>query len=237
MAAVLVGAFSWHLGAPGELEQTIKEIHDEALSSPKVALLRLSIAMENKSRDILAQTNWGQGKSNISLDQAFEQLHTLGQLPPSASASFNQFSDITRRIISGAYLVSDSDIMSALDSGIGLLKQLYAIPIEENIVSNPDVAIYSDAECKVKLTDVRAVILETTSPGGSSKSFRIYPTTRTDYRIGELVSWEWNMSRIWGQAWYRDPADGKIKQAWTQSAEFIGRRLFHLPESSSAIER
>jgi hypothetical protein len=233
-AAAFLGTIAWNASTPGELDQIIREVHADAKQSPKVALQNLSNALENKSRDILAETNWGQGKLDIPLDHALEQLNNLGQLPPSTNSIFNQFSDVKRRAVSGAYLVSDNEITAALDSGIGILKQLYAIQTEKNIVYNPAVAVYSDPNCKIELTDLRAVILETTSPGGSSTSLRIFPTTRIDYKIGEIVSWEWNMNKIWGPAWYRDPVDHQIRQAWFQSAEFAGKRLSHLPERATA---
>ena len=94
MAAAAAGAIVWNVNAAGELERIITGVHDEASGSPKVALVRLSVALENRSRDILAETNWGQGQSNITLDQAFEKLVALGQIPPSASNASKQFSEI-----------------------------------------------------------------------------------------------------------------------------------------------
>lgn len=65
-------------------------------------------------------------------------------------------------------------------------------------------------------------------PGEAAKTFRIFPTTRDDYIKGEILSWEWNMNRVWGEAWYRDPRTNEIKKAWGQAAEFVGRNLDHL---------
>jgi hypothetical protein len=80
------------------------------------------------------------------------------------------------------------------------------------------------------MTGVRGVILETTIPDGNDVTYRIFPTTRTDCEVGQQVAWEWNMdvSRIWPAAWYRDPLEGDIREAWGSSMEFIGRHLTDL---------
>jgi hypothetical protein len=39
------------------------------------------------------------------------------------------------------------------------------------------------------------------------------------------VASEWNMGRVWGATWYKDPESLECKQTWLQSAEFIGRHL------------
>jgi len=75
------------------------------------------------------------------------------------------------------------------------------------------------------LPNVCGLLLETTSPGGTSKEHRIFPTTKTTYQKGERVAWEWNLGKKYGQAWYKDPDTGEIKSAWRGSAEFVGRNF------------
>jgi hypothetical protein len=137
------------------------------------------------------------------------------------------------QIIQNANASYNADVISAIDSGITLLKLLYALPIERNVVYNLGVKIYLEESCTNIIADTKGVILETTSPGGSQKNFRIFPTTRTDYVKGEVVSWEWNMKRVWPSAWYRDPDSGEIKKAWDGSAEFAGRDLEKLYPNST----
>jgi hypothetical protein len=67
--------------------------------------------------------------------------------------------------------------------------------------------------------------LRTTSPGGAHTSFRIFPTTKTDYVTGKTVTWEWSPANVWGETWYRDPNSREIKKAWDSAMEFCGRPL------------
>jgi hypothetical protein len=106
-----------------------------------------------------------------------------------------------------------------------ILRALRAIPRETNVVFYSNVPIYSDAAAVHLIGDAKAVILQTTSPGGTQKSLRIFPTTKDHFKKGEQVSWEWSMDRKWGETWYKDPETSEIKKAWHSSAEFIGRPL------------
>src|ERR1700722_11678567 len=45
-----------------EVQNTIAKILDEASKSPKVALMKVSFALEKKAQIILAQTNWAGGR-------------------------------------------------------------------------------------------------------------------------------------------------------------------------------
>jgi hypothetical protein len=156
----------------------------------------------------------------------------LGELPQFIPGALRQFETVRSQILQNGNVTSTSDVISAIDSGLSLLKILYALPIERNVVYSPGVPIYSDASCVTLITDAKGLILETTSPGGGHKVFRIFPTTRTDYVKDEAVSWEWNMSKIWKDAWYRDPDSNEIKLAWNSSAEFAGRDLEKLYPNS-----
>jgi hypothetical protein len=72
---------------------------------------------------------------------------------------------------------------------------------------------------------VRGLILQTISPGATSTSRRIYPTTQSKYERGKVVTWEWKRGGGWGEAWYRDPQTGAVAYAWTNALEFVGRHL------------
>ena len=54
--------------------------------------------------------------------------------------------------------------------------------------------------------------------------YRVFPTTRSDYRVGKEVTWEWNDERQWGPTWYRDDEFG-VMVAWNSSVEFVGRQV------------
>lgn len=75
------------------------------------------------------------------------------------------------------------------------------------------------------MDDVKAVILETISPGGSRTSKRVFPTTKASYEKGKRVTWEWNQNNTYGEHWYKNPDTGKIEYGWGSSCEFVGRHL------------
>jgi hypothetical protein len=135
------------------------------------------------------------------------------------------FWDIRNKIVHGADDVNADHILRAIDSGMTILRALEAIPHEINIIYHPGVDVFGDEKCHEKIEGVKGLILETTSPGGTAKSRRIYPTTRTNYEKGKQVAWEWNMARTWNKAWYRDPDTKEIRQAWVGSSEFVGRHI------------
>ena len=54
----------------------------------------------------------------------------------------------------------------------------------------------------------------------------IYPTANPAYyETGKRVTWEWNLERLSGKAFYVDPDTGEKKVAWDSSAEFRGRLI------------
>jgi hypothetical protein len=128
------------------------------------------------------------------------------------------------RLIHGQDATKDN-ILRAIDSGITILNTLKAIPHEINIVYHPCAELFSDADAKTRILELCGLILETTSPGGTTKQYRILPTTRRDYQRGRRVSWDWNPKNVYGPTWYKDPDTGEIKQAWLGSTEFVGREL------------
>ena len=159
----------------------------------------------------------------MPVGQALDELQQYG-FPPNLLGSLKLFAEVRNKIVHGS-AATDDDALRAIDSGLTILRALNALPNEINVVYHPGVQVFSDAGCTQPIPDVKGLILETTSPGGAMKSFRIYPTTRTNFQKGKQVAWEWNMQKVWPAAWYRDPDSHEIKQAWSQSAEFIGRHL------------
>ncbi|SEM76837.1 hypothetical protein [Bradyrhizobium sp. OK095] len=201
-----------------------EQLLQESNRAPKVALMRLAAELDKKIRRLLAATGWYQNVQAGSTLSAIEALREQGSLPGHVSGSVKLFQQVRDRIIHGK-AASDEDILRAIDSGITLLKAIESIPLETNTVYHSGVAIYSDPNCTQLISDCRGLILETISPGGSQTMYRIFPTTRTHFEKGKRVAWEWDLSRVWGPAWYHDPETGEGKPAWHSSGEFIGRHL------------
>jgi hypothetical protein len=208
-----------------EFDETARAVLEQASRSPKVALMELSFALEKRARHLLFSTGWHQGQTNFTLEEAIGQLSRMGGLASDAVNSFKLFNDVRAKIVHAAVNTNDTDILRAIDSGLALLKVLYSVPTAQHFVFHPGVAIYSDEGCTQLIDDAKGLLLETKPPGGGQRSYHIFPTTRTDYKKGEQVAWEWNSQRQWGSAWYRHPDTDKIEPAWQASMEFVGRDL------------
>ena len=114
-----------------------------------------------------------------------------------------------------------ADVLRGLDSGLSILRVIQSVPRELYTVQAFGLELFSDESGRRPITDVRGVSLV---EGDYGSGPRVFPTRRT-YARGEIVSWEWDVRRVWGPTWYRDMDTGEIEQAWTQSAEFAGRPL------------
>ncbi len=212
----------------GETNQTdleTNQILDDSRNDPEVAIIRLSAILEKEARAILGSLGHLPPRSKITVRQALQKLEAQGLLPKHTISSLTMFWDLRNKIIHGEGAVDKKDILSVLDTGIVLLKTLRAIPREINIVYKI-VDVFEDPECIKTREDVKGLILETISPGGGIKSFRIYPTTRPSYyKLGKRVIWEWNLSKTWGHSWYIDPDTGEKKSAWVEAGEFVSRHM------------
>lgn len=205
-------------------ESVVRSVVTETARSPKAALILLASELEKIAREILATTGHLQGRRFIPVMQAIAELDQKFGLPRHIPSSLKFFWEARNRLIHGGE-GTDEDILRAVDSGLTILKALQAMPRETNVVHEPSVVVYSDVDLTTPMPNVHGVILETQAPGGTSKTFRIFPTTRTHFKKGHQVAWEWNMGIVVGPAWYRSPETGDIQQAWLSSAEFVGRHL------------
>lgn len=225
------------LPQPSQLQKTEAEviqdqsiaqrIISEAATSPKAALISLAAELELLAREVLATTGHLRGRRFVPIQQAISEIHQTYGLAAHVPSSLHHFWDVRNRIIHKGE-GTDEDILRAIDSGLAILRALQSMPHEVNIIHDPKVAVFSDSALTIPLTNVHGVMLETHSPGGVSKTFRIFPSSQSHFAKGKQVSWEWNMSLIVGPAWYRDPITGESKTAWVSSAEFIGRHLDEL---------
>lgn len=75
------------------------------------------------------------------------------------------------------------------------------------------------------MSGVKGILLTIESPIRKRVPYRILPSTKTHFKKGMKVSWEWNFDNVWNSAWYKDPETSEIKQAWNSSIEFIGRNI------------
>ena len=208
-------------------ERIVRDIVSEAARSPKAALILLASELEKLARQLLASTGHLQGRRYIPVFQAIAELDEKYGLPRHVPSSLKFFWEARNRLIHGGE-GTDEDILRAVDSGLTILKALQAFPREINVVYRPGVDLFSNPDLSDPIPNAKGVLLETLAPGGTTKSLRIFPTTRTHFEKGRQVAWEWNMQNVWGKTWYRDPDTGEVKMAFGSSAEFVGRHLDEL---------
>ncbi|MGA3011819.1 MAG: hypothetical protein ABSD72_16290 [Terracidiphilus sp.] len=216
-----------NLGIPLGFEEKILE---EAIQSPSIAMMRLSLEIDRQLRLILAvigrlKEYFGQSPSD-ALD-LIAKSNAGNFIPSELRDTLNNFWDLRNVVVHGGR-ANDNLSMRSVDYGLRILRMLQAIPRPSFIVIAV-VNVFSDRMCTVMRQDVRGVILESFGPNGEKSGTQIHPSRR-EYTIGQSVSWEWDLAGNpwesgWGETWYRDPDSGEIKLAWSQSLEFIGRPL------------
>ena len=207
-----------------DTDDPIKAIIKEAGRSPKTALILLASEVEKEARQTLVSIGKLQGTRKMTLSQTINELDSHYGLPKHVSSSLRLFWDTRNKIIHGGE-TEDRNILSAIDSGVTILRTLQSLPRETNWVHNEGVPIYSDLACEHEIQGVKGIILRTESPSGARTFYRIFPSTRTHFKKDKRVAWEWSFERNWKDAWYKDPETNEIKQAWNSSAEFVGRSL------------
>ena len=205
-------------------EQLEEQLLRDASKSPKVTLMLLAAELDKRIQRLLAASGWQQNIKGGSTSAAIEQLRAQGSLPEHVSGSVKLFQEVRNKIVHGK-IADDQDILRAIDSGFTLLRAIESIPLESNTVHRTNLPFYSDPECVHLVSAATAIILETVSPGGSQKSYRVFPTTRSHFEIGQRVAWEWNPTKTWGPSWYKNPDTAVGTMAWHSCAEFIGRHL------------
>ena len=189
-----------------------------------MALLTIWIEIEQELRAIVATRGLLQFVTRFNISRYLTVLMQHKAISQETANSILAFYDLRNRIVHGRLggTFAESELVALLDSGLRLLEILRSVPRETYKV-RAVVPFFSDAFATVPVEGARAVVLETTTPDGKRR-YAAYPTTKT-YEQGRTLSWEWNIDRVWGPAWYRDSETGEIKHAWDAAGEFVGRPL------------
>jgi hypothetical protein len=206
------------------LNQIQRRITDEATRLPSRALFMLSSELEILARQILAATGFLENQKFLPFSNAIAELHKHFGLPENIKIALDDFRTARNRLVHEGQDTNE-EILRAINSGLIIFRALTDIPREVNIVFDPAVEIYSNAELTKPIEGLKGVMLETHSPDRETKSLRIFPTTKTHFMKGKQVAWEWNMQLVVEKAWYRHPISGETTVAWHSSAEFTGRHL------------
>lgn len=202
------------------------EILKESVTDPKLGIIVLAKNIDEELRNLYASMGMLNHANYVSSEQALRIMVQKGYIPEHTISSLEIFNNLRSVLIHSNLKIDNKEIIRVLDIGMILLRTLKSIPHEINTVYQPDVNIYSDKDCRDKLPEAKGLILETTSPGGVEKTFRIYPTTKIGYyKKGKQVAWEWDLSKTWNKTWYIDPKAKEKRPAWDSAGEFIGRHL------------
>lgn len=186
---------------------------------PLQIFLTLASKLEMAVNNILARTGWGKGNRFMSLQQAFSHL-PKDWLANDIATSVRKFTKIRNKIIHQYHEVSENEVLTAIDIAFELLNILQSYPVEENRVVDL-IPAYRDPECTNKFVGISALRLRTRN-NNMEDFIRLFPTSENWYEPGQLVSWDWNSSKIHGKAWYIDPDTHEKKEAWQGSMEFCG---------------
>lgn len=209
------------------LDREESEVLNAAKINPELGIIRLSSILEKELRTIAGTLgHLGNQKRRMTGLEIYQLLVDKGLLPPNTTNALKIFWNLRNQIVHGQIRNEGKNSLRVLDIGLTLLKTIKAIPHEINIVYDPGVILYSDPDCTQEISDAKGLILETTSPGKAEVSKRIFPTTRPEYyKKGKQVTWEWNLSKVWQQAWYIDPDTKEKQKGWDSAGEFVGRHI------------
>lgn len=206
-------------------ERDIEKIIDIASDKSEFGLILLAQTIEKEMKRLLAMTGHLGGRRSVSYRDMAEYLGRNSTVSGNLRKSLDLFWDVRNKIVHGHGSVDKENLIRAIDIGLTILSAIKAIPHEKNIVAHPGADMFADQEGRQPIEGVKALILETTAPEGSKKLTRVFPTTKTHYRQGMTVSWEWNMDKTWAKCYYRDPWTSEIKNGWNSAAEFVGRDI------------
>ena len=181
--------------------------------------------IEKKAHGVAASIGKGGEDGPLPFPEAIARLDRYYRLPRHVTSSLTLFLDVRKKLVHGGF-AKDEDMVSALDSGVTIFRALKSLPRKRIwVIHRKDVPVYSDQECRHEIKKIRGVILKTTGPSTESATYRIFPSTKTEFVEGQRVLGEWDLSRTWPCAWYVDPDSDQVELAWESAGEFVGSHL------------
>jgi len=195
-------------------------ILDLAARDKRAALMRLAIEVEKELLALHGALGLRNQNESGSFRNVVGQLARHGAIGDEMKRGLMEFWHV-RNQIAHSFVSDESLVTSALDSGIRLLRLVKAIPRQRCRIVDPNVQLFKDPKCKDPIIDYHGVMLEIMDSEGQKRNHP-FPAGR-DFVAGEIVGWDWDMSNIYGVAYYQDPDSGQPIQAWSSSAIFVGK--------------
>lgn len=209
---------------PGRRRDQDEALLQIAAINPSLAVVEIARRMKGVLTQILMSNGWID-RANLSGQTLIARAIENKVLTPQMGQALKDYWSI-RNAVAHSLEVSQTIQSSVIESGLQLLEQLESLQTkyERHEVAVPSVEIFVDPACEKKIPGENAVILKTVREG--KETFRIYPT-RKDYRTGQVLSWQWDMTPpTLGEAWFKDPLNGgRVTQAWSSAAHFAGEPI------------
>jgi hypothetical protein len=158
-----------------------------------------------------------------TFQETAELLHEQGLITSDTLEALVDLYRLRSKIAHAQYPVEENDpiLTGFLESGLRLLRLIKSIPRPIYQVRQAEVPLFKDAACTHAIEGVVGVLLEVTEADGS-KRLQVFPAGRK-FKEGEVVGWDWDMSRGFGPAYFINPETGEPKPAWSESFAFMGR--------------
>ncbi len=194
--------------------EIVSETEDLA---PELAVAALSIQIERKLKR-LAGIVGTYPRDNPTFRSLLKALDTT--LPREVFEVAVAFSSVRNAVVHGQR-VPESSILNTIEAGRSLLKYLSERPEKPCVVVASGLVPYEDKQATIIRQGFTVLLL------WNGETEQTFPTTRT-YAPGTEVSWEWNMGPTFHETFFEHPTTGEIREAWSQSAEFVGRPIDEL---------
>lgn len=155
--------------------------------------------------------------------QAGLLLASRALLPLSLKNSIDDFYSLRARLSLSSF--PKEVVTNVVAAGRKLLGLLREVPTNYHLVIARDLPVFADHKAEKEMMSVKAVMLQSLDQHGQPTGvINVFPA-KMPMPLGKTVSWEWNTSNSWSQAWYKRLDSQDILKAWDNAAEFIGRAL------------
>src|ERR1700692_348759 len=131
------------------------DVLEEALKSPTVALMRLSMEIERQLRILLAVVGALQDYAGSNPGVALDLLSKVegARIPAELRSTVSDFWAVRNSIVHGQRRGQEGGALSALDYGLRILRILMSIPRPRRVVRYADVPLYRDQLCQLPYSE------------------------------------------------------------------------------------
>jgi|GEM_PF-5751525 len=184
---------------------------------PRAGATRLAARLQTGLDDALAAVGQPPGRS---LGDAALRLRREGLVSPAIAEAAQAFAALRSTGWRAMRAQGPLDARVAA-AAAALTHAAEALPRQVLTVVAADLMVFADSGCREPRPGVTAVLLEGRASTRERATIRVCPT-RSRYRVGSIVAWEWDPEGEWGESWIIDPESGKPMHAWSTSLTFVG---------------